>query len=385
MGKITKQIDYVIYLLLLFYTLIDCISGLFAMYGLPGVSVPYKIFLIFLMMINIKSYNGMFFYSSSFSLIFCCLFHYFFYDYSDFSTSMAMILRIIMAPFIFLYIKNTFKIKDKKLYKIAKSNLIIISINLFIGLLGFGNKTYSYSEEAFGVKGFIIDGNSLTVALFVLFVFFIMKFPKYKIRISLLFLVLGILVCTKTSILAIILFAFYFFINKTSKKNKLFIFILLSFLTTVLIIFILNSDFFAFQIWRIKNLMKLFDGNILSVILSGRDKKLLQHFAFFNQEFSIQNLLFGYGFLNSIDIIELDLFDTFFSYGFIFFIIVFSFYLYCFYINRKNKCIVFFNFLYFSICLTSGHIWFNTISALFFGIVNFYFLEKKSEQNLLHN
>ena len=132
--------------------------------------------------------------------------------------------------------------------------------------------------------------------------------------------------------------------------------------------------------------MKLFNGNIISVILSGRDIKLKNHINFFNDNFSFLNFIYGYGFLNHIDIIELDIFDTFFSYGLLFFTAIVSFYLYCLYINRKNRALLFFNMLYLGICISSGHIWFNTMSALFFSLVNLYFKEGfGNEKDLLHN
>ena len=386
MEKTEKIIDYIIYLLLLFYTLIDCVSGFFAMHGLPSLSVPYKMFLILLMTVNIKSYRGILFYTYSFALIFVCLIHYLFLSHTDFGTSLAMLLRIIMTPFLFLYISHSYNRKDIKLLNICKTNLVVMIGNLFLGVMGLGTKTYGYSDDAFGFKGFIVDGNSLAVTIFVLYVFFLLEYPQKKFKFTFLFLVMGLLVCTKVSILAIILFGFYYFIRTTPTKKKIPVFIILGILTTIGIIYIINSDFFAFQIWRIKHLMKLYNGNYLSVILSGRDIKLMDHFDFFNNNFSLLNLLFGYGFLNVLDIIELDLFDTFFSYGLFFFIAVLSFYVFCFYKNRNNKDITFFNLLYLAICLTSGHIWFNTMSALFFSIINYYFNgDSKNEKYLLHN
>lgn len=357
--------------MLLFYTFSDCISGFLNIYGLPSLSVPYKIFLIFLMSINVKSYSAFLFFAYNFSLSFICFFHYFLYPYADFYNSVAMLLRIVMAPLLFFYLMGTYNAYAHKLLCVMKFNLFVIVINLLVGLLGFGSKTYS-SEYAFGVKGFIIDGNSLAVAIFVMYVFFIHQYSRSRIIISFFFLFLGILVATKVSIFSIFLFGFYYFFKK-AKKNKIIILFLLISLCCLFIYFILNSSLFSFQIWRIKNLMKLYSGNYLSVILSGRDIKLTQHIDFFVNNFSLKNFFLGYGFLNEIDIIELDIFDTFFSYGVLFFLTILLFYFYCFRLNRHNKTIVFFNVFYFAICVTSGHIWFNTISALFFSIVNLYF------------
>lgn len=123
-----KQIDYIVYILMLFYCLADCFSG-GAMHGLPSISVPYKMLLLFLMMINVKSYYGITIYTYLFSLILLCVLHYSFSNYSDFSTSLAMLLRIVMFPLLFIYINSTFKNDKEKIYKIAKFNLITLSLN----------------------------------------------------------------------------------------------------------------------------------------------------------------------------------------------------------------------------------------------------------------
>lgn len=90
-------------------------------------------------------------------------------------------------------------------------------------------------------------------------------------------------------------------------------------------------------------------------------------------------MLFGYGYLNFMKIIELDAFDTLFCYGVLFFIPTFLFYSHCLFINRRNLKIVMFNVVYFLISITSGHVWYNSQAALFFVIINLIFLNGGGE------
>lgn len=379
--KICDEIDFIIYFLLLFYMLVDCITGLFGMYGIPGISQPYKMLLMFLMVLSLKSYIGAVIYFYFFGIVSVSLVMYFFNSYTNFSNSLAMQLRIIMAPILFIFLKTLYKKDPRKVFNIIKANTIVLIGNLILGLLGFGDSTYKQGEATSGIKGFFYDGNALAAILFVTYVLWINLRPSSKYKISIVFLFFGLLVGTKVSVLSIVLyFCAYSFFSVHYRKRFFTIFVL-SLSISLLIYILFQTSFFQYQIERIKWLLTLFKGNYLSVILSGRNLDLIKHYKFYQTNFSIRELLFGFGFLNFTKIIELDFFDTFFSYGLLFFCGIFSFYLYCFLINRKNSKIMCFNLLFFCLCVTSGHIWFNSQAALFFSIVNIIFSERGEKLN----
>lgn len=378
MDDFQKKIDYYIYLLLLGYMLVDCITGYFRMIGIPGISQPYKMIILTFMVIALRTHFGTLIYFYLFSTILLSLCIYSFNTYTSISNSLTMQLRIIMAPIIFIYIKSIIKKYKYRIIKIIKINTFVLLINLILGILGFGDSTYK-GESNIGIKGFFYDGNALAAIVFVLYVIWINLYKEKKYLISLLFLVFGFFIGTKVSILSIILyFSAYSFLDVPKRKRPLVI-IILAVLLASGIYFAINTPIFQYQYNRITYLLKLFNGNWLTVFLSGRDLTLIENFNFYKEKFSISQFLFGYGYLNFTKIIELDLFDTFLSYGLLFFFVIQSFYIYCIYLNRNNPKIIVFNLIYLLLSVTSGHIWFNPQVALFFSIANLIFLNTGDE------
>lgn len=379
--RICNELDFIIYILLLFYMLVDCVTGLLGMYGIAGISQPYKMLLMFLMVLALKSYVDVIVYFYFFGIVAVSLVMYFFNSYTNFSNSLAMQLRIIMSPILFVFLKKQYEKDPKKILNIIKANTIVLIGNLILGLLGFGDSTYKQGDATSGIKGFFYDGNALAAILFVTYVLWLNLRPKSRYKISIVFLFFGILVGTKVSVLSILLYFCAYSFFSVPYRKRFFAIIVLSLLIGLLIYILFQTSFFQYQIARIKWLLTLFKGNYISVILSGRNLDLMEHYKFYQTNFSIRELLFGFGFLNFTKIIELDFFDTFFSYGLLFFFGIFSFYFYCFFVNRKDSKITCFNLLFFCLCVTSGHIWFNSQAALFFSIVNIIFSARGEKLN----
>jgi hypothetical protein len=384
-------VDYWIYLLLLFCFFIDWLTGINKIYGGPSPAVPYKFILMFLMTLSIgmKSQQRLdsqfkfiiiiYFYT----IIFFCLLVYFFNSYSSLYESLSMLLRIIYAPLVYIYFrinrsKNNFSLFQ--IEKIVKINFFCICLNEVFGLLGYGVDTYNDSK--YGIKGFIFDGNALAAEVYCIYVYFYLKCDKKKGRYILLFLFLGILIGTKVSILSIILYTIISSICMNKKFFLKYTVIFPFFVIIILYIGYINHFFDAF-IERINIFYDFFGGNVISVVLSGRNIFLLDHFGFYRDNFSIKQFFFGYGNLSGGHIIEIDPFDTLFSYGVSIFLPILLYYFYVCYKNRRNKGLLVFNLLYLLISFTSGHVWFNTSSALFFAIVNIYCCGN-NEKNILY-
>lgn len=375
-------IDYIIFIMFLLYSLVDCLTGMSKVIGIPSIGVPYKLLLIFFMIISCKS-NKIIVYSYFFSIIFLSAFFYFFRPTSSLMESLSMMLRIIMCPFLYVYIKDTyFKLSNYKNYfnVIFSVNFFTVVVNQFFGILGFGGSTYS--DGGFGIKGFFYDGNALAVVCFSFFVFYL-SMNVYKKR-SLVIFICACLLATKTAILSIVLYFFYHILNKTKRRFKVAIFILFLIIVSVFVYLIFYTDTFSYHVDKFKRMYELFDGNLIDVLLSGRSRDLQQHFSYYSDNFSISQLLFGYGYRSNVKIIELDFFDTLFSYGLFTFLPTFLFYIFLWYKNRKRKNISFYNFLFFLFSITVGHVWYNTSAALFFVIINLYYGDNKNEKSLLY-
>ena len=378
MKKVFKELDSIIYILLLCYTFVDCLTGLFKMYGLPSVSLPYKVMLICLMVVSLKSYSGGVIYFYYFAIILSSLCLYLFNAYTSIFDSLAMQLRIIMAPIVFIYLKKIYLYNIIKIITLLKVNTMVLVFNLLLGGFGFGDSTYK-GQLNLGVKGFFYDGNALAVTLFVIYVIWLNLLPQKKIKVSITFFVLAVLIATKVSVLSVLFYFCCFCFLDVPMKKRFSVLGVLFIGVFLLSFFLFQMPIFQYHYERIKWLLTIFDGNYLSALLSGRDIDLAKHYSFFQRQFSLTVVLFGYGYLNFMKIIELDAFDTLFCYGVLFFIPTFLFYSHCLFINRRNLKIVMFNVVYFLISITSGHVWYNSQAALFFVIINLIFLNGGGE------
>lgn len=376
-------IDLIIYYLLVIFSLIDCFTGLFLQLGLPSIGVPYKLFLMMLMFFSMKSEKKFTLILYFLTLFFLCALVYLFQTYTDFSTSLSMILKIMMYPFVYFYLNDTYTKIDNGLYyldQICFWNFITIFINQILGVAGFGFSTYN--DGGFGIKGFYFDGNAMAVVCFCLFVFYF-SIKKNNFIAFLLFFC-SVLLGTKTSILAIFLFFFIISFKRAKLKTKTRLILLFVIIIGVFVYLILFTNMFSYHIEKIKRMYKLFNGRIIDVILSGRSIDLQNHTKFYSDHFSLKQVLFGYGYRLNSKIIELDFFDTLYSYGLLYCSLILLLYIYPIYINRKNKEIVIFDLLIFLITFSSGHVWYNTSTALFLVINNIYY-GVANEKNLLHN
>lgn len=387
-------LDYITYYLLCIYSAVDCLTGFCSIYGLPSPGSAYKLLLILIFTISISARDNkksLFCFYIFVIVLLAYFFNSFVNDtYSNANESVAMVMRIILCPILYIYLNETYKNNLKKLLGVFAANVASVFVNFILGVLGFGEHTYPYADV--GIKGFYFDGNSFAIVVFCIFVFFLaqkeLDNAKKSLFLFILFFVMAVCVGTKVSILSVFMLYLCFVWKRSKVVLRLVFAVLVPVFCFFVFYFLYSKGFLDFQIWRVKHLLKLFNNNILSVILSGRDVKLFDHLKVWNETFSLHNLLFGYGMLLELDIIELDVFDTFFSYGLLIFIPVLFFNLSVLLKSFKTVCFTLkaFNVLYFLICLTSGHIWYSTSAALYFSIINIYFINKRryENENFLH-
>lgn len=249
-------------------------------------------------------------------------------------------------------------------------SFVILAGSILFGAIGFGNSTYSDAEV--GSKGYFEGGNDIGVAFLVLasFLLFGLYLQKKSLIIRLCFiliqLIIALLASTKLVILGSLISVLYVIWNFI-KLN-----IWIKYLYLSLVITILVSGLY----WGIQSsglldrLLTNFEkGDILFVVLSGRDSTVFEGFT----NFSKSNLItkfFGFPLIQNS---EMDVFDILFNFGFmgVFYFISLAILLY----RRLSQLIVVgfsnakFGRFIFIFCgtlgLIAGHTLFSTQGGLF--------------------
>lgn len=388
-----KDIDYLIWGLFASLLLTDTINGYFFNNNiyLP-ISQTYKIILLLLI------YLRTFFWKES-SIINCIQLLYVSFLITYLAINDLNINETINTLFKYLTIIITFNYVSKQLknrttptfsiYKhIIFINLIVIILNVFIGLLGFGYYSYGEDETGIGFKGFFNAANEVSGLILVIYPFTLFHFAikygyksKQYILIALILFSSAVLMGTKTSMIAVLITLVclpYLQVKKTKNstkkllKNLTFLFISICFIS--LIIYYIIDDIGLLDRWIY--FWDKHDGNIISFLLSGRD----DFWEFKKQIYLNANsieLLFGFGCWGKG--IEVDFLDALFNFGIIGFIIIYSSYAYLvinsYRLTKNNdypysKIVFFTNILILCSSSISGHILFSGMINNFIAIIN---------------
>jgi hypothetical protein len=379
----------VIFAMMSVYLLIDSLNGFFVL-GLGidiKLSVFYKSILLVLLMVYLARYSPT-------SLVTVLSFFFllmlgeskaiFMLDSS--AEKLAFIVQHIVkliTPFVMLCFLYSHSTRDPEIYirlkKIIDVNCLFFILNIFAGVLGYGYSTYGDEVGAtnIGIKGFFYAGNEIS-ALLVLFSGFYMATSYTSSRLkfiffALLWCVVGALISTKTSILAVICLAFLIpMINDGKRLFALNNIASVVFYLVLIAIFVQSIIIYeTFQNTMMYGRLEYFYRNngILGIILSSRDMFLLDMWEMFYQKASIFTLLFGNGvsyYADSIKYsVELDLPDIFFWHGIVGLLVVLTIFASMTYfsvVNIRDKhypfagLVLLTNILLFFIANLSGHI-----------------------------
>jgi hypothetical protein len=218
-----------------------------------------------------------------------------------------------------------------KIQQVIKVNCIIFLGNMLVGFLGFGFSTYGgvVSATSIGVKGFFYAGNEISTLL-VLFSGFYLSKTYLRSKLTFVFLSvfwvgIGLLISTKTAMLAVVILAFA--IPVVFEGKRLFTLrstpsiLYVSLLLLILVQAVLLID--AFKDTLIFDRLEFFfqKTGIWGVLLSGRDIFFFGMWDLYEEAESVFSLLFGNGISYYADYIkysvEMDLPDMFFWHGII--------------------------------------------------------------------
>ncbi|SEQ46371.1 hypothetical protein SAMN04487977_104319 [Treponema bryantii] len=377
MNRNSIFINYIIYIGLLFYLLIDTIAGILISKGFPNIGLLIKVFLILLMIINVSSKN--FFYpviiSFFFSLLFIYAVYWFFIDNKFFSISFSNLFKIFAVMIIFIYCKN--ELSDDQISQIIKVNYIIFVANILLGSLGFGNNPYKYNGETVGTNGFFYSGNEITYTYICLLFLIIYTNRDRKTLFYLFNIFLSVLIGTKTGMLVVllVLFSDMYFSTKNIIKKRLLI---IAFIVSITLLFFLIKKFLMNNILVQMIIFKFNQSNrgsfsILNALLSGRIERIPVIREIYTSSWSFIKYLMGLGFVEvNKHPLEMDFFEMFYYYGIFGVIVLIIFYIYLLINAYKRRDLKQFSFIIITIIVSFfvGHVTYSVMGGVFFCLCN---------------
>lgn len=305
----------------------------------------------------------------------------------------------LIFPFIIisaLYLLNKEKqVTSNAIERIFKTFSIFAPLTLIIPrVLNIGFDAYDLG----GYKGFYFANNEINVLLVCTFIYSMDQLYQNK-KIKDVFVTIInagalFLIGSKTSIIVIgITLLIYIF---KFRKNKKW---LLGIVITSIIVAIIGSIVFFDQIQEMIIRFTYFyttlskNGGILSFLMSNRNLRIIPAFQdnILNIDIiqGIINFLFGIGRYQQVDpnnlntLMELDLFDTLYWYGFITAIVVLKKYLQPIIKSIKIKGIFKYKlmfFVVFAFSMIAGHVWYSALAGGVIALINAMLLMKTNEE-----
>lgn len=292
MSDVTKKvIKDIILLMMSFYLLVDMAAGFSVIYmGIDlKLSLIYKLILLFLVLIIIGQYNLKYLLIITCStLIFSIGPSYQFLKQSNINFLFDDFSILIKAttPFtVFIYFKILFKHDQKNTIKsikcILKFSVIILVTNFCLGAVGIGKHTYALSDDqGAGSTGLIIAGNELSPTFLVVYGYALFRIWNERSTLvylfaSLITLLCGFLMATKTSMLASIVLIFM--IPIVNEREELYHLTKLKIKVLLPLIVIVTAIVIA--VFDILKAIGLYDRvlwfyqqrGLIGILLSGRD------------------------------------------------------------------------------------------------------------------
>jgi hypothetical protein len=395
---------HIIVWMLSFYLLADIASGFFVLQiGIDlKISLLYKmvLFVCLLLMIARYQFNVFIVLLSIISLLLVSPVAELFrlpvaeYFIADFSA----VIKVLMPLTVFLYFASIYQVNTAFVDKWVKfglfSNFTILLVNLAVGALGFGRPSYALAnDETAGSNGYIYAANELGATLLVLFGIVLQMFwnhyRKYYIAMAVLTSLCGVLVATKTAMLAAVLLVFLVplfnerqvFFRLTWLKMKLLV--PAAILVITLIIFIV--DFLKGLGLYDRIMWILSQKGIIGVIWSGRNEFSAELLSIYVHQSTLFQQVFGQGGGGVAEHVgikysaEVDAVDTLVWFGFMGLLICLAMPFY--FIRRAGKiflstnslyapCVLLVNLLLLFLSQLSGHVWMSGTLGISLGLLN---------------
>lgn len=358
----------------------------------PLIGVIYKGTLLMIVLSYITKLNkiALLSFSTLFALIlFNSISDNIIYFPSNFISGSKFILFNLMF-FLFYFFHKKKYIDSQSIFKIFSFSFLVIIINQFLGVSGFGKATYTHID--IGTTGFFFESNSYGLILIIieatLILFFINSIKLWKLlSLIVIFSLLALTIATKTAIIGSVivpLILIYF------KRKRIFYFMLMLLSLTILsqIKYLENTT------EVIKVVSEIDEDGFVGGLASGRSDRASLALNKYSENFSFLEKLVGAG--NNRIIMdtniggysEIDFIDILLSTGIIGFLIVyFPFFIISYNLllqNKKNKIIEFkivfiLNVFFLLISSLGGHLFTSGTANIFLALLNIY------PYTLIHN
>lgn len=376
-----SKISLLIWNMLLYWLIVDSITGYFLNSGiLLPISQAYKLFLLILLFSQIiRQGSGL---GLSFIIIYIIIYSIHIIIINEpISESLIHLSKILLTITLYIYFRNTIPTYPKASYikrmdKILSISFIIVSINICSGIIGIGFHTYP--DEKIGFKGFFYAGNEMGGLLAVLIPYILYKAFKTRklssyICTAIYCIILSILLATKSVIIISLVTAFFIPWLYGTKKIRFYIIltlILLAIISIPYIILLIDSQEFDLFVRLTYSYNK---GGLSSLIFSSRDEFWINKSTeFFNSNTLIQILGLG-----GNRTVEMDQFDTLLNYGYLGVVLIYSFYIYIFYLtwkkrnyNSYSRTVTYSNIMLLGMSIIAGHILFSSMAGMYISLNN---------------
>lgn len=307
-----------------------------------------------------------------------------------------------LTPFIaFLFFKKLVEEQDEflmnKLFRWISFSYWVLAFNIFIKLFHLG---YSMYENEIGTRGFFYAGNEVSALLLILasilaYKYWVIENQKFKFLLFLFFnLFLGVLISSKTGILGIALIFVLIVsdLNKINIKLKTIKMILVS--ATIIIPLVL---YFTYKSILKSPVMVRFEYfweklDLVTFIFSSRNIFAEKMFGFYEVDFTvIQKIIGGGQFYYETKlghIIEIDILDIFFAYGylgaiifclFLALTIIYSYFLKQNPANEYARLTYIMSIMLFFVSSIAGHVFNSGMAGIFIGFLFSLMFYKRNE------
>lgn len=394
----SRHLDTLILTLLSYVVLVDMINGFFMMHfnKLP-ISQIFKLLVLLLLLFRLSVIKEF-----PLLIILFCIFQIGAFlglaktgDFGAFRNDLVVATKWFNVPLSFFFFKNVFQnIKHNpnllvKVKKVIKRSFTFLSINMFLGALGFGMAFYHHGfSNAIGTRGYIYAGNELTILLLAisfsiaLYLYLNQEYKRYALFFGVTVLY-AFLITSKTvlgGVIVVFLIPPMSQIKFRIKKKWLDYLLIIATIGIPLICYVFYLGITRFGVLdKIQRSMERNNNEILTVILSNRNNFIAQGWEVYKNDFGFFGKLFGFGqnyhLKLSGHLAEVDFFSLLFAsgaLGLISLVLLILYWVYsAYFLGRKGneyaKAVLWF-LLFITIASNlSGHIYGSGIAGYFIG------------------